>query len=699
MRPRGGEESSDSLLDTPDSPMESQTSPLTVITQESSPASPGLDGQPIFSTEPMEEAQDHESCPVEELLSPETQNRKSPGMISRHDINKDEIFIYDESIKYFKAIKESYEDKVGNHELSQAIVEEEPDQRRTSLLELAGVIKNLFKDIEEDDTDERKFALRDLQLHSLPVITSVVEMVRTVASQEDLAILYSVANIKDKLVRKGPDVGKNTARKLNYWTKTMTDVGEAANNYLYEQLKMDPTSKANETIQVAKEAVAVLMKENVMLKNQLRTMEEGETIYKETTVNQLTSVGGGVQRQEERMKNLENLLQAWTNRNPKVQYNEVAAGFSDWWTDQPSKKSKTEPVIPEPKGHQTQNPQQVPLQALQLGPPQQVPLQAVQQQVPPQALQQGPLQQVPIQPVQQQVPPQALQQQGLFQQIPTLASQCGPSPPEYGGQPGPVPHGPAWDHHGQVHHGDHGKAASGLRQGGAPNVQQGAAQGPQYGTLQAPQKDPTPRASAPSEAQRPGPPPTQWMTPEKMIQNLKIFPMTAAEARDEATLIKSIAHLARVEEIVDRIKSDLKEKHPEYMAELQNWYPSDTIQHTYHYVSYQLSIKRSLIGLHRFLNSQTTANYDEKAAKFRFPLLRPGSRYQRGIHDHNSHKMKSENNQQLIALYCPTLAHAIFVTEKVFQKKGHNRFWVDPKEGTSESMSSLSMMILILNRY
>lgn len=207
---------------------------------------------------------------------------------------------------------------MGNHELSQAIVEEEPDQRRTSLLELAGVIKNLFKDIEEDDTDERKFALRDLQLHSLPVITSVVEMVRTVASQEDLAIFYSVANIKDKLVPKGPDVGKNTARKLNYWTTTMTNVGEAANNYLYEQLKMDPTSKATETIQVAKEAVAVLMKENVMLKTQLRTMEEGESIYKETTINQLTSIEGGVLRQEDRMKNLENLLQAWTNRNPKI---------------------------------------------------------------------------------------------------------------------------------------------------------------------------------------------------------------------------------------------------------------------------------------------------------------------------------------------------------------------------------------------
>ena len=58
--------------------------------------------------------------------------------------------------------------------------------------------------------------------------------------------------------------------------------------------------------------------------------------------------------------------------------------------------------------------------------------------------------------------------------------------------------------------------------------------------------------------------------------------------------------------------------------------------------------------------------------------------------------MKSENNQQLIALYCPKLAKSIVVVEKVFQKKGHNKFWMDPKEGVSEAISSLSMMIIIL---
>ena len=189
------------------------------------------------------------------------------------------------------------------------------------------------------------------------------------------------------------------------------------------------------------------------------------------------------------------------------------------------------------------------------------------------------------------------------------------------------------------------------------------------------------------------------MNPDKMIQNLRLFPMTSAEANDEATLNRSMDHLARFEETVDKIKSDLARKHPDYMADLLNWYPSDKVQEHYHFISYQLTLKTSLQGLHMFLNNKPAAIYDVNAAKFRFPLLRPGSRYQKTIHDHYSHRMKSENNQQLIALYCLKLAKLIFVVEKVFQKKGHNRFWMDPKEGASESISSLSMMVLILNRF
>ena len=92
----------------------------------------------------------------------------------------------------------------------------------------------------------------------------------------------------------------------------------------------------------------VIYGHRLMLKTQLRTMEESESIYRETTINQLTSIEGGVLKQEDRMMNLETLLQTWTNRNPTRQYNEVAAGLSDWWTipDQQPKRSRTETVIP-----------------------------------------------------------------------------------------------------------------------------------------------------------------------------------------------------------------------------------------------------------------------------------------------------------------------------------------------------------------
>ena len=181
-----------------------------------------------------------------------------------------------------------------------------------------------------------------------------------------------------------------------------------------------------------------------------------------------------------------------------------------------------------------------------------------------------------------------------------------------------------------------------------------------------------------------------------MIQNLKLFPMTSAEVKDEATLNRSMNHLNKFEETVDMIKKDLARKHPEHMNDLLNWYPSDNVQQHYHFISYQLTLKTTLPGLHKFLNKEPAAIYDMNAAKFRFPLLRPGSKYQKGIYDHFSGRMKMESNQRLITLYCPNLAKSIFVVEKVFQRKGHNRFWMDPKEGTTESISSMSMMILIL---
>ena len=96
------------------------------------------------------------------------------------------------------------------------------------------------------------------------------------------------------------------------------------------------------------------------------------------------------------------------------------------------------------------------------------------------------------------------------------------------------------------------------------------------------------------------------------------------------------------------------------------------------------------------LNSNNIARYDVNTPKFRFPLLRTGSRYQKTLYDHVTKRMKSESNQALISVYCPRLARSIFIVEKAFQKKINNRFWLDSKEGVSESISSLSIMILIL---
>ena len=212
----------DSILDSPDSPPAGHQESMGVITLDSSsPTSPEPSGQQVFSPTPMEMSEDQEDFQIDDLLSPEAQQPRSPGMLKRHDFKEEDLFIYNENIEYFEALKASFQNQEGNPNLGQSIVIEDPDQRRTSLHELAKVIKDLFREGEEDNTEDRKFALHDLQLHSVPCISQVVEMVRTVASQEDLARFYTEADIKDKLLPKGPEVSKNTARKLTHWTTTM----------------------------------------------------------------------------------------------------------------------------------------------------------------------------------------------------------------------------------------------------------------------------------------------------------------------------------------------------------------------------------------------------------------------------------------------------------------------------------------------
>ena len=90
-----------------------------------------------------------------------------------------------------------------------------------------------------------------------------------------------------------------------------------------------------------------------------------------------------------------------------------------------------------------------------------------------------------------------------------------------------------------------------------------------------------------------------------MLKNLNLFPMTSAKVKDETTLHRSMDHLAKFEEIVERIKTDLVKKHPEQMDDLSSAYPSNKVQENYHFISYQLSLKRNFTQLQRFLNTNT----------------------------------------------------------------------------------------------
>ena len=103
--------------------------------------------------------------------------------------NEDKVFIFEEELKFYEAITKSFEAKIGNPEICQAVVIEQPNQRRELLRELANLVKNLFRDVDlEGDDEERKFAIHNLHLHSKPCINHIVDMVRTISSQEELAV-------------------------------------------------------------------------------------------------------------------------------------------------------------------------------------------------------------------------------------------------------------------------------------------------------------------------------------------------------------------------------------------------------------------------------------------------------------------------------------------------------------------------------
>ena len=131
--PAPGEADDDSILDSPDSPPndQQQSPPDAVITLSSSPASPGSRApSPAYSRSSspcnMEVGKENsEDYSIGGLLSPEKAKQTS--------YNEDEVFIFEEDMKFFEAIKKSFEAKIGNPEICQAVVIEQPNQRRELL--------------------------------------------------------------------------------------------------------------------------------------------------------------------------------------------------------------------------------------------------------------------------------------------------------------------------------------------------------------------------------------------------------------------------------------------------------------------------------------------------------------------------------------------------------------------------------------
>ena len=87
--------------------------------------------------------------------------------------------------------------------------------------------------------------------------------------------------------------------------------------------------------------------------------------------------------------------------------------------------------------------------------------------------------------------------------------------------------------------------------------------------------------------------------------------MTFAEAKDENMFHKAMEHLTMFGTMNSRVKADLVKKHEEQMEDLASFRPSSHVHEAYHFISYQLSLRRSAKQLEKFLNSQDIARFDE----------------------------------------------------------------------------------------
>ena len=88
--------------------------------------------------------------------------------------------------------------------------------------------------------------------------------------------------------------------------------------------------------------------------------------------------------------------------------------------------------------------------------------------------------------------------------------------------------------------------------------------------------------------------------------------MTFSEAKDENTFHLAMEHLATFANMTERIKADLVKKHTEEMKDLTSFRPSNRVHEAYHFISYQLSLKRNPPKLERFLKSQDIAKQTNK---------------------------------------------------------------------------------------
>ena len=80
-----------------------------------------------------------------------------------------------------------------------------------------------------------------------------MDLIRTISSEEDLAVFQRNAGLEDKDEnKKDAIVSKQTERKLEFWNTEMDNMFRAVNNYVHEVRKADEKKKCQEDNSVSK---------------------------------------------------------------------------------------------------------------------------------------------------------------------------------------------------------------------------------------------------------------------------------------------------------------------------------------------------------------------------------------------------------------------------------------------------------------